>query len=348
LNQIVSWQNRLPDDVSNIETTDEGFQASLSLPVDDDGFFSRQCPTCEQPFKMNADQWEALPDDAQVTCPYCGEQPEDVNDFMTPDQRERVDAAINALAEQYVHGAFSDMLRQSFGTRPRRMGGGMFSIEMSVDTGAPPPIRVLPEYVEERVRRTITCSKCSTTYAIYGASAFCPVCGPRAALATVIEAIEAARAALSLEDLLPEDAREQARGAGVFGNVAADTIKRVVTLFEVFARNQFEERVPTYIDALRKAGRGVFQRLDDVDDLFDQDAGLRLSALVDRNTWARLLVTFQQRHVLVHRHGLIDDQYLRRVPAARQRVGQVLVATRKEAEQALDDLERLVQALASA
>jgi len=35
----------------------------------------------------------------------------------------------------------------------------------------------------------------------------------------------------------PEDAREQARAAGVFGNVAADTIRRVVTLFEVFARN---------------------------------------------------------------------------------------------------------------
>ncbi|CAN5157095.1 hypothetical protein BH18ACT12_BH18ACT12_23890 [soil metagenome] len=344
----MSWQERLPDGLSNIETTDEGFQASLSLPVDEDGFFGRECPTCEQPFKMNADQWEALPDEAEVTCPYCGEQPEDVNDFMTPDQRERVDAAINALAEQYVHGAFSDMFRESFGSRPRRTGGGMFSIEMSVDTGSPHPIRVLPEYVEEKVRRTITCSNCSTISAVYGASAFCPVCGPRAALATVIEAIEAARTALSLEDVLPEDAREQARAAGVFGNVAADTIKRVVTLFEVFARNQFEERVEAHVDALRKAGRGVFQRLDDAGDLFDEHSGLRLSALVDADTWTRLLVTFQQRHVLVHRHGQIDDQYLQRVPTARQRVGQALVVTRKEAEQALDDLERLVQALALA
>jgi hypothetical protein len=344
----MSWQERLPDSLSNIETTDEGFQASLSLPVDEDGFFGRECPACEQPFKINADQWEALPDEAEVTCPYCGEQPEDVNDFMTPDQRERVDAAIDALAEQYVHGAFSGMLRQSFGSRPRRTGGGMFSIEMSVDTGSPPPIRVLPEYVEEKVRRTITCSNCSTIYAVYGASAFCPVCGPRAALATVIEAIEAARTALSLEDVLLEDAREQARAAGVFGNVAADTIKRVVTLFEVFARNQFEERVEAHVDALRTAGRGVFQRLDNADDLFDKHAGLRLSALVDADTWTRLLVTFQQRHVLVHRHGQIDDQYLQRVPTARQRVGQALVVTRKEAEQALDDLERLVQALALA
>src|SRR5438128_585711 len=81
-NQIVSWQDRLPDGLSNIETTDHGFQAGLSLAVDDDDFFGRECPACEQPFKMNADQWQALPDEAEIiTCPYCGEQPEDVNDF---------------------------------------------------------------------------------------------------------------------------------------------------------------------------------------------------------------------------------------------------------------------------
>ncbi len=344
----MSWQERLPDGLSDIETTDEGFRASLSLPVDDDGFFGRECPACEQPFKMKADEWEALPDELRVTCPYCGEQPEDANDFMTQDQQERVETAINALAEQYVHGAVSEMFRQSLGSQPRRIGGGMFGIEISVDTGAPPRIRVLPEFVEEKVRRTIKCSNCSTTYAVYGASAFCPVCGPRAAHATVIESIEAARAALGLEDFLPEDAREQARAAGVFGNVAADTIKRAVTLFEVFARSQFEERVPTHVDVLRDAGRGVFQRLDDADNLFDERAGLRLFALVDSNTWERLLVTFQQRHVLVHRHGLIDDQYVQRVPTARQRVGQALVVTRKEAQQALDDLEKIVQALSSA
>jgi hypothetical protein len=37
----------------------------------------------------------------------------------------------------------------------------MFGIEISVDTGAAPPIRVLPEFVEEKVRRTITCNNCS-------------------------------------------------------------------------------------------------------------------------------------------------------------------------------------------
>jgi Zn finger protein HypA/HybF involved in hydrogenase expression len=202
----MSWQHRLPEGLSDVEITSDGFRASLSLPADDDGFFGRECPACEQLFKIGIDEWEALPDDALITCPYCGEQPEDVHDFMTGDQRERVDAALNAMAEQYAHGAVSDIFKRSFGSAPRRTGGGMFSFELTFHEGSPPPIRVLPEYVEREVRRTIKCGDCSTTYAVYGASAFCPVCGPRAAFATVVEAIGAARVALSLEDLLPEDA----------------------------------------------------------------------------------------------------------------------------------------------
>jgi hypothetical protein len=343
----VSWQHRLPHGISNVERTDKGFEASLSLPVDDDGFFGQACPACEQPFKMNAQEWDALPNDARLTCPYCGEEREDPSDFMTADQRERTEAALQALVEQYAHRAVSDMLRSSIGGGARRMGGGMFGIEITVDAGTPPPIRVLPDYVEANVRRTIKCDNCSATYAVYGASAFCPVCGPRGTPATVREAIAGARTALAVEDMLPDEAREEARAAGVFNNVAADTLKRVVTLFEVFVRNEFETRVPAGTEALRRAGPGVFQRLEDADELFAQHVGRRLSTLVDNTAWERLLVAFQQRHVLVHRHGRIDERYLERVPTARQNVGQVLVVTRKDAEQALNDLEHLVQALAA-
>jgi endogenous inhibitor of DNA gyrase (YacG/DUF329 family) len=110
----VSWHHRIPEGISSFEKTDEGFQASLSLPADEDGFFGRECPACQQPFKVLVDQWEALPDEAIITCPYCGKQPEDVNDFMTGDQSARVEAALNALVEQYTHQLFSETLDKAF------------------------------------------------------------------------------------------------------------------------------------------------------------------------------------------------------------------------------------------
>jgi hypothetical protein len=340
----VGWEHRLPEGISGVRRTAEGFEASLALPVDDDGFFGRECPSCERLFKMRADEWDALPDDASITCPYCGEQPDNVHDFITRDQSERTDAAINALAEQYIHDQVGKLFR---GLETRRLRPGESGIEIRVSREQPPEVRSLPDYVEEKVRRTLRCDNCGTSYAVYGASAFCPVCGPRPAVATVVEAIERARLALGLEDALPEDLREQARAEGVFDRAAADAVKEVVTLFEVFARDQFAGRVQNHEDIVRKAGRGVFQRLTDADRLFTDHAGFSLAGAASTSTWDRLLVVFQQRHVLVHRQGIVDQDYRDRVSGARERVGQRLVISRREAEQALDALEAVVRAVAN-
>jgi uncharacterized Zn finger protein (UPF0148 family) len=329
----MSWQHRLPRGISGFRHTGRGFEASVSIPADDEGFFGRQCPVCERFFKLQADQWEALPDDTVVTCPYCGHRPEDVSDFMTPQQNQRMQSAIEALAEQYVHHAV------------QRAFSGLRTIRVSHDP--PPPVRSLRTYVEEQVRRTIVCDRCETVYAVYGATAFCPVCGPRAAADTVLEAIERGRRSLALEDALPNDLREQARADGLFDKTAADAVKEVVTLFEVFARDQFAARVPEHEEIMRHRGRGVFQRLDDVETLFIEHVGTSLSAHVPEAVWSRLQIVFQQRHVLVHKQGIVDKQYVQRVPHARQQVGQRLVLSRRDAEQALDVLEAVVQSVAT-
>jgi hypothetical protein len=57
---------------------------------------------------------------------------------------------------------------------------------------------------------------------------------------------------------------------------------------------------------------------------------------------------FQQRHVLVHKQGIIDEQYVHRVPHARQHAGQHLILSRRDAEQAFDVLEAVVRTVAIA
>src|SRR5262249_14777962 len=98
----VSWQHRLPHGISNLRQTSQGFEASISIPAAEDGFFGRQCPDCSRFFKMKVDQWEALPDDAHVWCPYCGHQPDDADDFTTSEQGHRIEAALEAVVEQYA------------------------------------------------------------------------------------------------------------------------------------------------------------------------------------------------------------------------------------------------------
>jgi DNA-directed RNA polymerase subunit RPC12/RpoP len=94
----------------------------VSIPADDEGFIGRRCPDCGRFFKMKAEQWKALPDDTVVTCPYCGHRPQDTSDFMTPQQNQRVQAAAEALAEQYLHRK-STTCSGGWGTEGRARAG---------------------------------------------------------------------------------------------------------------------------------------------------------------------------------------------------------------------------------
>lgn len=170
------------------------------------------------------------------------------------------------------------------------------------------------------------------------------MCGPRAAAEKVLESVAAAREALAVEDRLGEEERESLRAAGVFERFAVDAIESVVSLFEVFAREQFHQRAVRADDAVR--GRGnVFQRLDDTADLFREHVGVDLVDVAGDERWHRLRRAFAQRHVLAHRAGIVDQRFLDQAPGLSIAVGQRLVIRRRDAEAALDDLEALVRAV---
>lgn len=336
-----------PDGVGEIRPAQDGFEVSVSIPIDDDGFFGRECPSCRAPFKMLHGEYEALPDDVELTCPYCGRR-EDHSSFMSRAQQARVMAAAEGLAEQWLHGQVTDLLGRTFGrSSPRaRRSRSFVSIETSYTPGTPPPVRALPEALEEPTRRVIECSSCSNHHAVYSATSFCPVCGPRPAADKVLEAIGAAREALSLEERLEAEQREALRATGVFERFAVDAIESVVSLFEMFAREQFDHRV---IDGTQHTrGRGnVFQRLDDTASLFSAHAGLDLIALAGDERWQRLKRAFARRHVLTHNGGIVDARCLAQLSEAGLKIGERLVVRRRDGQEALEDLEALVRAVAA-
>ena len=329
----MSWTDDLPDDISDVEETEHRFSARVGLPTTEDGWFGRECPECELLFKMNVGSYPSAPEgeEVQLTCPYCGHSNEHSH-YLTPDQVNRSRAAAVRAAQEWM--------REQFGPR------GRYSRMPMKITFKPSSLQALPDYNEESVRRTLKCESCGTAFAVYGSAPFCPACGPWPLLATTLDSTAALRQLLDIEDSLATDARDTARDHGVFDQVARDVIKQIVTLFEVFMRGQFVDRVAEHEEIIRTVGRGVFQRFDDANDLFATHAGFALSDLVSDAAWIDLGTVFQQRHVLVHRNGTIDQQFVDRVPNTTQRVGQRLIVGRQEAERALDILEELVTGVA--
>lgn len=161
----------------------------------------------------------------------------------------------------------------------------------------------------------------------------------------MLEAIERGRRSLALEDALPDDLREQARADGVFDKTAADTVKEAVTLFEVFTPNQVETRVAEHAEIIRNRGRGVFQRLNDVAAMFAEHTGAAISACVPETIWSRHQLLFSSA-TFSYKQEVVIEQYVQRVPYTMHQIGQQLVLSRDDAEQALNALEAVIHAVA--
>ena len=98
-------------------------------------------------------------------------------------------------------------------------------------------------------------------------------------------------------------------------------------------------------DAALKGKGKVFQRLDDLADLFALHLAADIRAAVGPE-WQALIHTWAARHVFTHCDGIIDAKYLSAVSNSAQRVGQRLRITESDARAAIANTENLCRAIA--
>ena len=305
---------------------------SVSIPFDEHGYFGRECPGCHQIFRMHGDDYDALPDDLVLTCPYCGQQDEH-SEFMTSQQRDRVMRVAEDAAMQLV----SDMLDKSFGKTARSTRNNHFvKISYRSKPFYPQP---LPGISEEQLIRERTCSSCGARYAVFGEHRFCPVSGSLDAAEVAEDALAAERAKLDALTSIPAEQYAVLREQGVFDRIAVDTLGRVVGIVEALASAEFSSRVND-APALVKGRGNIFQRLDDLADLFAEHLSIdpRDSAQID---WIALQRLWAARHSHVHADGLVDAKYLRSVPTTPLNLGQRVVVSEGDARTAIEQATAL-------
>jgi hypothetical protein len=329
----------MPDGVRIVGQNGDDVHMQVSMPTDEHGFFGRQCPTCTQLFRVDADDYEALPDDIELWCVYCGHHGEH-SDFITRQQLDRATRAAEDWAMQSIGQRLDRSLRSLSTPRPR----SGFGIQISYRSTPFYP-QPLPGIDEERLIRIRSCGSCALRYAVFGEHRYCPVCGPLPADVVATDAISAETARLDALTHLPPNTASALREQGVFTRIRVDTLKNLVGIVETLAGAMFHAAVPDAAQRLK--GRGnTFQRLDDTADLFVAAGYADLRTVVDAVTWQRLRQAWATRHVFTHNDGVVDDKYLSAVPASTALRGQRLVVTEQLSRQAIADAQQLCMAIA--
>ncbi|MFG2782889.1 hypothetical protein ACGFY7_34275 [Streptomyces prunicolor] len=331
---------RMADGAEFVGHQGDSFEMRVSIPSDGKGFFGRQCPECSLVFRMDTQQYEALPDDLTLWCVYCGHHAEH-SEFMTEQQHERIMRAADDFATQMVNQELDKM----FGGLARSSRGGIISFSYK----KPQPFypRPLPGIDEEQLVRIRTCAGCQNNYAIFGEHRYCPVCGPLPAASIAFDALQADTARLDALEALPSDTKALLREQGVFTRNWVDTLENVVGVVEALASSLFRSAVPN-ADSLLNGKGAIFQRLDPMAELI-VDAGFSdLRTTLGPPTWQRLLETWAARHVFTHNDGIVDAKYLTKVPSSSARIGQRIVLTDDVCRRALDDAKALCEALIDA
>ncbi len=268
-----------------------GNQVSVTLPKDENGLIGRECPKkeCEGYFKVKNGTGLTEPG-LPCHCPYCGtEAPPD--HFYT---REQIDYARSVAFRQIADALHQDLKALEFESRPS--GGFGFGISLKVKRGTRPPIRY---YREKRLETLVVCDSCSLEYAVYGVFAYCPDCGKHNSLQILQKNLTLAARMVDLAEGSEDDVRR---------HLLENAIEDCVSAFDGFGRQlcelhaSFSPNPSQAVMGFQNASRAS----TDLKKLF----GIQLPSLLTPNEWATLVIGFQKRHVIAHRMGVIDQDYI--------------------------------------
>jgi len=147
------------------------YEMSVSIPQGPDGMMARECTdaSCSPGYFKVKGGTGITEGQATAFCPYCRRSGKP-SDFVTKEQLRYVDK----IVEKEATAGVENMLRDSLGlgsSGNRRIGGGLFSINISLK--GPASLPVAPP-IEEELKRKVICPHCGLEHAVFGLASWCP------------------------------------------------------------------------------------------------------------------------------------------------------------------------------
>ncbi|MGA7339191.1 MAG: hypothetical protein WBE72_22365 [Terracidiphilus sp.] len=261
-----------------------GTQFSIPITADDDGYLGRECPVedCLGYFKITPGTGVKGP--APCFCAYCGHKGES-NTFFT---QEQIEYAKSVVLRKVTDALHKDMKSLEFEHKPQGLLG--IGLSLKVQRSAPLPIRY---FREKELETEITCDNCTLRYAIYGVFGWCPDCGVHNSLQILVKNLELARKELTLAVTAESD---------LANHLIGDALENAVSAFDGFGRELCQ----------RKSLEIRFQNLAAARRKVQDALGFDFADALAPDEWDAACRAFQKRHLLAHKMGVIDDDYIQK------------------------------------
>lgn len=308
----------------------------ISVPIEPDteGYLDKECPSesCLFIFKIHDDDWSNIVRDEEVFCPSCGH----VAPAKSWYPRAQVVAARDYALGTITNSMNKVMRADAAASKGRRNSNSFLSITLDVKGGRDAVL--VPVAAAEPMRLRTACEDCGCRYSYVGAAYFCPSCGANSASHTFTQTLNTIRTAAGLGETLritldPDEAEVMIR------TLLEKAIQDTVMSFQRLNEQLYQRHCD------KTARRNAFQNLDAGSDLWKEEFGHRYVDLIGRTKLDQLRVYFQQRHLLAHHLGIVDQDYIDRSGDKTYAVGQRLLIRDTAVRDFADLIEELSQQL---
>lgn len=306
-----------------------GNRISIPIKPDDDGFTGRECPEsdCEGYFKVEFGTG-LDGEDVLFHCPYCGHAAAH-DQFWT---KEQIEYAKSIAMRKVTDALHKDFKKMEFDLKPK----GPFGIGASLTfkPGRPIPVRY---YREKKLETEVVCTNCTLRYSVYGVFAFCPDCGRHNSLEIFDKNIEAIK---KMVDFAASAEKEIVKG------LIENALEDCVSIFDGFGRELCRVHGKNSTNPTT-AARISFQNLEGAKRSLQAAYGIDLSSGVTDDEWRSLVRGFQKRHLIAHRMGVVDQDYIAKATDGEAVVGRKIRINSGEVKELLQLVGKVAHKLSA-
>lgn len=267
-------------------------QISVDIPLDESGMVGRECLECEQYFKVKPGT--GLRTD-HCYCPYC-EYEGDHDTFFTKAQIEYVKSVAYQKAFETIVNPKLDELKNAFKRLERQTRNTILPMKVEIKGGNYSyPIK---DYTEEELETNVTCDNCNLEFSIYGVFSHCPDCNKSNAFIVYDKSLEVLQKTLDIFS----------RGE-VPSEVLESSLKSVLSSAIAAFDGLGKELRKLKLDKYPERPKNLFQNL------YSLNSSLNNYISDNHSNYEQLFKFFQLRHVFEHNMGVIDEDFIDRIPS---------------------------------